>query len=51
MQDNELLEAAEKAHEKYRYTADWVSFYLGFLEGMKYELLDEATRGQNTITD
>ena len=35
MPDNEFTEAAEKMYEKYRYTADWVSFYLGFLEGHK----------------
>lgn len=51
MLDDELVEVAEKIYIKYRYTADWVSFYLGFLEGMKYELLDEVTRGQDTIRD
>ena len=51
MSDDELVEAAEKIYIKYRYTTDWMSFYLGFLEGMKYELLDEVSRGQDTTRD
>ena len=46
MTDDELIEVAEKIYIKYRYTTDWVSFYRGFLEGMK--LLNEVTHGQDT---